>query len=526
MTAMPQIKPGLEALKSALGAQAVLTDAQTCALYSQDVYTEAATPVDAVLRPADKAALQVAVRTATQHGLAVFPRGGGWSYSDAYLPNRQGSVCLDTSLLNRIEEINAQDGYVTVEAGCTWKALDEALEKEGMRAEFWGPLSGAKATIGGGISQGSLSLGSAKCGVSAEAVLGMEIVKADGTLFATGSHGQAGKSPFFRNYGPDLTGMFCGDAGALGIKATVTLRLQPRAKFVQGLSFGFEDFKSAIDGMNAIAKTGKVTESFGFSRYAMENVLKSAGLMEDIKMMFAVGKASGGVFGGLVQMTKMAIAGRSFLGASNFFSHVVVEADHPLELKGAVSVVRAAGGKYGRDLPNTAPTVMRAEPFMPYPVVSMKGERCLPLHGILPFSRTVEFHEGMEALRVKHAQIIAENEIIIPAMYSTVSTHAFLYEPVLYWRDSANAFHKEHTVPDMLAAMAPEENIQARKAVETVRADIVTLIHESGGVHLQIGKTYPYLLDRNEEQLTMLKQLKSQIDPDGLINPGALGLGA
>lgn len=525
MTAMPQIKPGLEALKNALGADAVLTDAQSCAMYAQDVYREAP-PVDAVLRPADKAALQLAVRTATQHGLAVFPRGGGWSYSDAYLPNRTGSVCLDTSLLSRIEEINAVDGYVTVEAGCTWKALDEALAKQGMRAEFWGPLSGAKATIGGGISQGALSLGSAKCGVSAEAVLGMEIVKADGTLFKTGSDAQAGKSPFFRNYGPDLTGMFCGDAGALGIKAAITLRLQPRAKYTQGLSFGFQDFDKAVDGMNAMAKTGKITESFGFTRYAMENVVKSAGLLNDIKMMFAVGKAAGGLFGGLIQMTKMAIAGRRFLSSSNFFAHVVVEADHPLELKGAIAVVRAAGGEYGADLPNTAPTVMRAEPFMPYPVVSDKGQRCLPLHGILPFSRTAEFHDGMEAIRVKHADIIAKNEIIIPAMFSTISTHGFLYEPVLYWRDSANEFHKEHTIPAMLDAMLPEENLEGRKAVEIVRADIVDLIHAKGGVHLQIGKTYPYLLDRNDDQITMLKQLKAQIDPQGLINPGALGLGA
>lgn len=522
---MPQIKPGLEALKSALGPDAVLTDAHSCAMYAQDVYREAA-PVDAVLRPADKTALQTAVRTATQHGLAVFPRGGGWSYSDAYLPNRKGSVCLDTSLLNRIEEINAVDGYVTVEAGCTWKALDEALEPHGMRAEFWGPLSGAKATIGGGISQGSLSLGSAKCGVSAEAVLAMEIVKADGTVFKTGSDAQAGKSPFFRNYGPDLTGMFCGDAGALGIKASVTLKLRPRAKYVQGLSFGFKRFEDLVDGMNAIGKTGKVTESFGFSRYAMENVIKSAGLWNDIKMMFAVGKAAGGLFGGMVQMTKMAIAGRRFLKDSNFFAHIVVEADHPLEMKGALAYVRAAGGDYGIDLPNTAPTVMRAEPFMPYPVVSDKGQRCLPLHGILPYSRAAEFHEGMEQLRIKHAEIIEANEIIIPAMYSSVAMTGFLYEPVLYWKDSANAFHKEHTIPDMLDKMLPEDNIAAREAVEIVRADIVELIHAKGGVHLQIGKTYPYLLDRNEEQTATLKQLKAQIDPEGLINPGALGLGA
>lgn len=524
MTAMPHIKPGIEALKHALGPDAVLTDAQSCALYAQDVYREAE-PVDAVVRPADKTALQAAVRIATQHGFAVFPRGGGWSYSDAYLPNRPGSVCLDTVLLNRIEDINVIDGYVTVEAGCTWKALDEALAPHGVRAEFWGPLSGAKASIGGGISQGSLSLGSGKYGVSAEAVLGMEIVKADGSIFKTGSDGQAGKSPFFRNYGPDLTGLFCGDAGALGIKAAVTLRLRPRAQYMQGLSFGFQTFDEAIKGMNAIAKTGKVTESFGFSRYAMEAMVASAGLWADIKTMFMVGRSAGGVLGGVVQMAKMAFAGRRFLNKAQFFSHVVVEADHPLELKGAVSTVQAAARAYGSDLPNTAPTVMRAEPFMHYPVVSMKGERCLPLHGILPFSRSAEFHEGMEQLRHKHAKIIADNDIIIPAMFSTVATNAFLYEPVIYWPDNANEFHKEHTTDALLANMRAEENPDARKAVEIIRADIVDLIHACGGGHLQIGKTYPYLRDRAPEQVAILQQLKDQIDPQGLINPGALGLG-
>jgi len=524
MTAMPQITPGLEALKGALGPEAVATDPQTCAMYAQDVYREAE-PVDAVLRPADKTALQAAVRIATEHGFAVFPRGGGWSYSDAYLPNRPGSVCLDTALLTEIEEINVEDGYVTVQSGCTWKALDEALEPHGVRAEFWGPLSGAKATIGGGISQGSLSLGSGKCGVSGEAVLGMEIVKADGTLFKTGSDGQTGKMPFFRNYGPDYTGLFCGDAGALGIKAAITLRLRPRAKYMQGLSFGFQTFEQAINGMNAIAKTGKVTESFGFSRYAMEAMVASAGLWNDIKTMFKVGRAAGGVFSGLSQMARMAFAGRRFLKEAQFFSHVVVEADHPLELKGAVSVVQAAARQFGQDLPNTAPTVMRAEPFMHYPVVSMKGERCLPLHGILPFSRSAEFHEGMEQLRQKHAGIIAEHKIIIPAMFSTVATNAFLYEPVIYWHDSANEFHKEHTTDALLSQMRDEDNLAGREAVEIIRADIVDLIHTCGGGHLQIGKTYPYLRDRDPEQITLLKQLKQQIDPNGLINPGALGLG-
>ncbi|MGD1956552.1 MAG: FAD-binding oxidoreductase [Sphingomonadales bacterium] len=524
MTAMPNIKPGLEALMRALGAEAVITDSETCAIHSQDVYREAE-PVDAVVQPQDKDALKKAVGIATQHGLAIFPRGGGYSYSDAYLPSRRGSISLDTSKVNRIIEINAEDGYVTVEAGCTWKVLDDALAKEGVRGEFWGPLSGHFATIGGSISQGSLSLGTGKHGVSSEAVLGMEIIKADGTSFHTGSDGQAGKSPFFRNYGPDLTGPFCGDAGALGIKATVTLRLRQRAKLTQGLSFGFADFDSAVKGMNAIAKTGRVTESFGFTRYAMEAALVSPGLWHDLKLMYAVGRASNGFFGGLGQMVRMALAGRRFAKQAQFVAHVVVEADNTQELKGALKIVHGAVKGLGKDLPNTMPTVMRAEPFMPYAVVSPLGQRQLPLHGILQFSKTVAFHDGMTALHEKYADDIAKYEIIIPAMFSTVSTHGFLYEPVLYWPDNANDFHKKYSPQEMIDGMRPEPNVEARKVVEALRWEIVDLIHSHGGVPLQIGKAYPYLRDRTDEQITLLKSIKAQMDPDGLINPGALGLG-
>ncbi|MEO0411450.1 MAG: FAD-binding oxidoreductase [Pseudomonadota bacterium] len=525
MTAMPAINPGLEALKAALGPEAVITDAQACAVHSQDVCREAETPVDAVVRPANKEGLKSAVRIAAAHGLAILPRGGGYSYSDAYLPSRKGSISLDTSGVNRIVEINAEDGFVTVEAGCTWAALDDALAKYGMRAEFWGPLSGHFATIGGAISQGALSLGSGKYGVSAEAVLGMEIIKADGTSFMTGSDGQAGKSPFFRNYGPDMTGLFCGDAGALGVKATLTLRLRPRAKLVQGLSFGFKDFRAAIKGMNAIAKTGRVTESFGFTRYAMEAAIAGSGLWQDVKLMFAVGKASGGLIGGLLQMTRMALAGRRFVKKAQFFAHVVVEADNPSEMKGALTVVRGSVADLGMDLPNTLPTVMRAEPFMPYPVVSPLGQRQLPLHGILPFSNTAAFHDDIQAMRDRHADAIAKHDVIIPAMFSTVSTNAFLYEPVLYWPDSANDFHAKYSPEEMISNMRKEPNLEARALVETLRQEIIDLIHKHGGGHLQIGKTYPYLRDRSETQIDIIKTMKAKIDPDGLINPGALGLG-
>ena len=73
------------------------------------------------------------------------------------------------------------------------------------------------------MSQNAAFFGSAQHGVSADSVLGLEIILANGSLLRTGSWAGTGKAPFQRNYGPDLTGIFLGDCGAFGVKSRVAL---------------------------------------------------------------------------------------------------------------------------------------------------------------------------------------------------------------------------------------------------------------------------------------------------------------
>ncbi|NKB42705.1 MAG: FAD-binding protein [Alphaproteobacteria bacterium] len=518
------VAEALGSTRAAIGADAVLTDTETCAYHSQDVFATGPTVV-AVIRPTTVEHLAGTVKILTAAGIAVFPRGGGYSYTDAYLPTGPNGVSLDMTGLSEIIEINVEDMFVTVQAGCTWEALDLALEPHGVRAEFWGPLSGFKATIGGGMSQGAASLGSSKDGISAEAVLGMEIVSADGTVFATGSAAQTGKSPFFRNYGPDLTGLFCGDAGALGIKATVTLRLQRRSKYTQGLSFGFDNFEAAQKAMSGIAASNRATEVFGFTKRAMEGVVASKGLWEDLRIMFAVGQAAGGTISGVIQLIKMALAGRSWATKAECFVHCAVEADNRTELKGHIQTIRDAVGGAGRDIPNTMPMVMRATPFMPYPVVGMDAKRMLPLHTIVPFSKAVAFHNALEAYFAKRKVEMDAMDMTTPSIFGTLSTNGFLYEPVLYWPDQPDVFHERNTPEELLAPMRTNQpNEKGRAFAKEMFEDMVTIMHEHGGVHLQIGKAYPYLRDRSDMTTNLVKQIKAQTDPHGLLNPGALGL--
>ncbi|MCL4721126.1 MAG: FAD-binding oxidoreductase, partial [Gammaproteobacteria bacterium] len=113
------------------------------------------------------------------------------------------------------------------------------------------------------MSQNSASLGSGSHGISADAVLAFEIVLVNGTILKTGARAAANGTPFFRWYGPDLTGLFTGDAGALGVKARISLRLIKSPPFMGTASFGFDSFENMAAGMSAAAREGVNADNFG-----------------------------------------------------------------------------------------------------------------------------------------------------------------------------------------------------------------------------------------------------------------------
>lgn len=130
----------LDTLAGAVGADTLITDPAELEYLSYDVFSRGA-PLLAAFRPLDKHALA--------RGIAVVPRGGGMSYIGGYLAPKPGALLIDMSAMNRVLEIDALNMTATVEAGCTWAELRQALRPHGLRALAWGTLSGLKATIGG-----------------------------------------------------------------------------------------------------------------------------------------------------------------------------------------------------------------------------------------------------------------------------------------------------------------------------------------------------------------------------------------
>jgi glycolate oxidase len=515
----------LRSLAGLVGGNNILSDSESLRFYSTDVYRQADELAAFVVRPATVTELQAVVRECAAAGYSMVARGGGASYTDGYLPIRANTACVDTSRLRQIS-INEADMYVTAEAGVTWEELTNALKQKGLRTPFWGPFSGRVATVGGSMSSYAVNYGSGLYGISAESLTSIDVVLASGELLSTGSAGGQGSSPFFRYYGPDLTGMFVGDAGAFGIKATVTMRLMQRPPGFQACSFGFPDGESALRAMMEIAKLGIVAQNFGLDPRQQKTALTRMESANPLDAARAVFNAALNPVDGLIQIAKLGLAGRNFLKNASYSAHFSVEGVSTAEAKVKIAAVRAIARRYGAEVANSIPTYFNAEPFMDLlPILGPNGERWKPTHGIIPFSNLLQHHQDFEKLLQEYRDRMAVAKVQLTRMLMFFSTNGFIYEPTFLWEDSRSIYH-ETVYP---AALLPNvkvhpDNPEGRALVKELKQRIADLCLKNGACHMQIGKDYPYLETRKPEMATLVRNLKQMLDPAGLMNPGALGL--
>jgi FAD/FMN-containing dehydrogenase len=516
----------VEKLRSVVGVEHVTIDSLECEYYSQDVYS-ARHPAAAVVAPGNKDELAAVIRETIQAGTAVVARGGGMSYTSGYLPAEENSILVDMSRMNQMLEVNQEDMYITVEGGATWAQVSEALSGTGLRPPYWGPLSGLYATVGGSLSQNSIFFGSGRYGSAADSVIGLEVALADGSILNTGSASQANASPFFRHYGPDLTGLFTGDCGALGFKAAATLRLIPEMEARAFGSFAFENYEDTVAAMSEIARHDIVTECFGFDPYLQQQRMKRDRITNDIKKLKGVLKSAGGVGKAIRDGAKMAVAGRGFMDDVKWSFHVMIEAHTDTSARFCLEKAREIVKKHqGRELPDSIPRLVRANPFGPVNnMLGPEGERWVPVHALVPHSRARETMKRIEALFEENREALEANDIHAGYLLATVSTNCFVIEPVFFWPDELMEIHRRSVEPEHLKRLKKfPQNLVARKIVGRVRNQMMETLEEIGAVHLQIGKSYRYSEGLRPEPLALVRSLKKLLDPGNRINPGSLGL--
>lgn len=517
-------------LRALLGDKHVVTDEKEREFFSTDIFYRADAVAAFVVAPGSKEELAKAVGLATRAGFAVVPRGGGMSYTGGYRPTREDSVIVDTRRLDKIVEINAEDMYVTVECGTTWKRLYEALKARGLRTPYFGPFSGMYATVGGALSQNSIFFGSSIHGTAADAVLSLEVALADGTVVRTGSSAAAhNPSPFFRTYGPDLTGLFLGDTGALGFKLQATLRLIPFAAEQRFASFSFETDKQMFAAMAQVARERLAEECYGFDPFLLGLRLKFEGLAQDVKSLAAVAKSGKTLIGGLRDAAKIAVAGRRFMEGVSYGMHTVIEGRDDADVESALRRVRAIASEHGgKEIENSLPKLVRANPFLPTNrLLGPEGERWVPIHVILPHSRISAMLAALDAYFNANAAMVEENGIQWGYLTSTIGTTATLIEPTFFWPDSHYQIHERYIEDAHYAKLKKfPENLKARNAMARIRNDLADLFMEHGGTHLQIGKMYRYRESRDPATWKLIEGIKALFDPDSAVNPGSLGLGS
>jgi glycolate oxidase len=236
-------------LQEAIGPHKVLTSLEDRIAYSYDGTFEQNLPDLAVLPESTEDVVAI-VRIAAEHGVPLVPRGMASGLAAASVPFG-GGIALSLTRMNRILEIDQENYTVRVEAGIITADLEAAVGELGL---FYppDPSSNEQSTIGGNIACNAGGPRCLKYGVTGDYVMGLTVVMPDAQVLETG--GKAIKNVV----GYDLTSLFVGSEGTLGVITEALLRLTPVPQYVRTARAEFPALEDAPRTVNAILHTGVV----------------------------------------------------------------------------------------------------------------------------------------------------------------------------------------------------------------------------------------------------------------------------
>lgn len=466
-----------KSLAQIVGSHNVTSDQDTLARLSSDFSLEHFVTAELAVHPANVNEVRGLVIAANNASWSIAIRGGAMSYTLAHTPQYPKTLLVDLKRLTAVREISTEDRFVIVEAGVTWENLYLELSERGLRTPFWGPLSGRRATIGGSISQDSVFFGSERYGSAASSVLGLEVVLANGDLLHTGSWAHQGGLPFSRYFGPDLTGIFLADSGLLGVKTAIALRVIAAPKVMRVMSFHCASQSEALRVMRQISETGCASDVVAYDSF-YHGLLSAIGFVELATVPWSV--------------------------------HATVEG-------GDEATVQAQLSEISRSVPQETtrhdggPALsLLADPFGATQLMfsSIEPGVHLPVHAVVPFSRSVLAAEVLDHFLVEFGGQLAEHGVGVWQLM-TLASGTVVIEPSLYFKGD----YRDPSVNAPTVSLARE-----------LRTELASRFDAIGAIHTQLARFYNFSGVIEPESLEVLRGIKSVLDPERTLNPGVLGI--
>ena len=454
----PPLHPGLvQELRAAFAERLHLTDAMRRQHGGSETHFPVMLP-DAVVFANSTAEVVAVVQACARFQTPIVAWGAGTSV-EGHTAAVRGGVSLDLSGMDTVIEVNAEDFDCTVQPGVRREQLNEHLRDQGL---FFPIDPGANATIGGMASTRASGTNAVRYGTMREAVLSLEVVTADGRVIRTARRARKSAA------GYDLTHLFVGSEGTLGIITAVTLRLHAIPEAISSAVCGFETLQGAVDTVVQCIQIGVPL--------ARVEIL-------DGQMMTAVNRHSG------LSLPERTTLFFEFHGSERYVSEQA-------ELTAEIAESNGGGGFAWSIRPEERSKLWKARHDAFYAAVALrKGCVGWPTDVCVPMSRL--------------AQCISETQADIEA--------AGVIAPILGHVGDGN-FH-------VIFVVDPNASEEWDRVVELNRRLVERSLGMDGtctGEHgIGLGKQ-DWLVAELGEAVELMRTLKRALDPNDIFNPGKI----
>ena len=249
------------------------TDSAVRDAHARDAsYHQGALP-DAVVFPETNAEVAEIVKICANHKIPIIPYGTG---VEGAVVATEGTLCIALNEMNRILRVSQEDRDATVQAGVTRLQLNTHLEEIGTQLHF-SVDPGADASLGGMVATRASGTSAVRYGTMLDNVLGLTVITADGSIVQTGSRARKSAA------GYDLTRLFIGSEGTLGIITEITLKLTRLPEAVAAAVCAFPSVSAAVDTVIKLIDTGaSIARIELLDELQMDAVNKYAGLTYEV----------------------------------------------------------------------------------------------------------------------------------------------------------------------------------------------------------------------------------------------------